>query len=50
MMMMVDYEDAGIGGVSIYILLFQVKREHYKALSHFYTALGLLDHEVGARY
>ena len=37
------YEDAG---VRVYILLFQVKREHYKALSHFYTALGLLDHEV----
>ena len=39
------YEDAG-DEVNVYILLFQVKREHYKALSHFYTALGLLDHEV----
>jgi len=28
-----------------WVSLAQVKREHYKALSHFYTALGLLDHE-----
>ena len=28
----------------------QVKREHYKALSHFYTALGLLDHEVLSKF
>ena len=24
----------------------QVKKEHYKALGNFYTAVGLLDHEV----
>merc|ERR1711972_429128 len=28
-----------------WVSLAQVKREHYKALSHFYTAPGLLDHE-----
>ena len=29
-----------------WVSLAQVKREHYKALANFYTALGLLDHEV----
>ena len=38
------------GGSCVYRVLLQVKREHYKALSHFYTALGLLDHEVGAKH
>ena len=27
-----------------WISLSQVKREHYKALAHFYVALGLLEH------
>ena len=35
---------------NVYMVLLQVKREHYKALSHFYTALGLLDHEVWTKY
>jgi len=28
-----------------WVCLTQVKKEHYKALSHFYVSLGLLDHE-----
>jgi hypothetical protein len=34
--------------VALYV---QVKREHYRALAHYYVALGLLDHvgEMGER-
>ena len=28
-----------------WVSLTQVKREHYKALAHYYIALGLLDHK-----
>ena len=31
----------------LYLIILKVKREHYRALAHYYVAVGLLDHEGG---